>query len=190
MGSRYLQALCGMWGIPRYDCLYAEGLDIERNDAGALLKEAFARGGRAGENLPKTGLTNGTAGFILYLYGKGLDGKKPRTGHSPERTPADCPPLKGIPVQPRGRAAPEPRRDERRRFPALREQSGMALGHASWVVPRSLRPMSDGGFFFVGRKRYKRTAFCPSFYGIRKGRECQHAVDWTERSEGEISGVL
>lgn len=59
-------------------------------------------GGRAGENLPKTGLTNGTAGFILYLYGKGLDGKKPRTGHSPERTPADCPPLKGIPVQPRG----------------------------------------------------------------------------------------
>ena len=43
MGSRYLQALCGMWGIPRYDCLYAEGLDIEGNDAGALLKEAFAR---------------------------------------------------------------------------------------------------------------------------------------------------
>jgi len=31
-----------------------------------------------------------------------LDGKKPRTGHSPERTPADCPPLKGVPVQPRG----------------------------------------------------------------------------------------
>lgn len=44
MGARQLEALCAMYGIPEFQLLCAEGLDDVRNDKGALLSDAMARG--------------------------------------------------------------------------------------------------------------------------------------------------
>ncbi len=43
MGARHLEALCAMYGIPKFECLCAEGLDDVRNDKEALLAEAEDR---------------------------------------------------------------------------------------------------------------------------------------------------
>lgn len=43
MGARQLEALCAMYGIPRFQCLAAEGLDDIRNDKEAILAEAMGR---------------------------------------------------------------------------------------------------------------------------------------------------
>lgn len=43
MGARQLEALCAMYGIPRFQCLAAEGLDDIRNDKAAILAEAMGR---------------------------------------------------------------------------------------------------------------------------------------------------
>ena len=42
MGSRYMEALCTFFGIDRYTCLFAEGLDSEGMDPDALLTELKA----------------------------------------------------------------------------------------------------------------------------------------------------
>lgn len=44
MGARHLEALCAMYGIPRFELLCAEALDDQRRDGGALLAEAMDRG--------------------------------------------------------------------------------------------------------------------------------------------------
>jgi FMN-dependent NADH-azoreductase len=43
MGSRYLRALCALFGIKDYQCLYAEGLDIIGVDVQALMKEGLRK---------------------------------------------------------------------------------------------------------------------------------------------------
>ncbi len=47
-GARYLQALCGMFGIPDFRCIYAEGMDFqperETEIMGRALEEARAAG--------------------------------------------------------------------------------------------------------------------------------------------------
>lgn len=40
MGSRYLEALCVLFGISKYQCIYAEGLDIIGNDVEKILNDA------------------------------------------------------------------------------------------------------------------------------------------------------
>lgn len=44
MGARHLEALCAMYGIPRFELLCAEGLDDVRRDGAALLAAAMDRG--------------------------------------------------------------------------------------------------------------------------------------------------
>ena len=41
MGTKQLKALCAMYGIPRFDCLAAEGLDDVRRDGSAILEQAM-----------------------------------------------------------------------------------------------------------------------------------------------------
>ena len=43
MGTPLLKALCTMYGIPKFTCLDAEGLDDVRNDREAILASALAR---------------------------------------------------------------------------------------------------------------------------------------------------
>lgn len=45
----YLRSLCAMLGVPRFDCLSADGLDIQGNDAQALLCVAQAQADRLAE---------------------------------------------------------------------------------------------------------------------------------------------
>jgi FMN-dependent NADH-azoreductase len=47
MGSRYVQALCKLFGIREYQCLYAEGLDIVGTDVRDLMKEGFQKADEA-----------------------------------------------------------------------------------------------------------------------------------------------
>lgn len=42
-GASQLKALCGMYGIPEFECLCAEGLDDVRNDPEALMAAALDR---------------------------------------------------------------------------------------------------------------------------------------------------
>lgn len=46
----YLRSLCAMLGVPRFDCLAAEGLDIRGNDAEALLEAAEAEADKLAAN--------------------------------------------------------------------------------------------------------------------------------------------
>jgi FMN-dependent NADH-azoreductase len=41
MGSRYMRALCMLFGVKKYQCLSAEGLDIIGADVHDLMKEGF-----------------------------------------------------------------------------------------------------------------------------------------------------
>ena len=43
MGTKQLKALCAMYGIPRFRCLAAEGLDDMRRDGTAILEQAMAQ---------------------------------------------------------------------------------------------------------------------------------------------------
>lgn len=43
MGSRYLKALCKMFGINQYECLYAEGLDIIGNNMNDIISDAIKK---------------------------------------------------------------------------------------------------------------------------------------------------
>ena len=43
MGTPTLKALCAMYGIPKFQCLAAEGLDDVRNDKEAILADAMGR---------------------------------------------------------------------------------------------------------------------------------------------------
>lgn len=43
MGSRYLEALCKMFGIDQYECLYAEGLDIIGNNVDDIISDAIQK---------------------------------------------------------------------------------------------------------------------------------------------------
>lgn len=49
MGTRRLEALCSMYGIPELCCLDAEGMDDDRNDPAALLAAAIERGAALAE---------------------------------------------------------------------------------------------------------------------------------------------
>ena len=40
MGARYVHALCMMFGIPKFECIAADGLDIIGNDAAKMLEGA------------------------------------------------------------------------------------------------------------------------------------------------------
>ncbi len=40
MGARYLKALCGFFGIPRFDCVAADGLDLGLRPPDEILAEA------------------------------------------------------------------------------------------------------------------------------------------------------
>lgn len=46
----YLENLCAMFGIPDFQCLAAEGLDIVGNDPEAILAEALTRADRMAED--------------------------------------------------------------------------------------------------------------------------------------------
>ena len=41
MGARYLQALCEFWGIPRFDVVAADGLDLGREEVKTILDRAI-----------------------------------------------------------------------------------------------------------------------------------------------------
>lgn len=43
MGSKYMEALCSMYGIENYACLAAEGLDLDASKTGMILEEAKDR---------------------------------------------------------------------------------------------------------------------------------------------------
>ena len=43
MGARYLEALCGFFGIPRFDCVAADGLDLGLRPVEEILAEAKAK---------------------------------------------------------------------------------------------------------------------------------------------------
>ncbi|MBV7275936.1 NAD(P)H-dependent oxidoreductase [Clostridium sp. PL3] len=43
MGSRYLKALCKMFGIDQYECLYAEGLDVIGNNVDDIISETIKK---------------------------------------------------------------------------------------------------------------------------------------------------
>ncbi len=42
MGARYLEALCQFWGIPRFDVVAADGLDLGREEVKTILDRAIA----------------------------------------------------------------------------------------------------------------------------------------------------
>jgi FMN-dependent NADH-azoreductase len=41
MGARYLEALCEFWGIPRFDVVSADGLDLGREEVKTILDRAI-----------------------------------------------------------------------------------------------------------------------------------------------------
>jgi FMN-dependent NADH-azoreductase len=41
MGARYLEALCEFWGIPRFDAVAANGLDLGKEPIGTILDRAI-----------------------------------------------------------------------------------------------------------------------------------------------------
>ena len=41
MGARYLEALCAFWGIPRFDVVAADGLDLGREEVKTILDRAI-----------------------------------------------------------------------------------------------------------------------------------------------------
>ena len=41
MGARYLEALCEFWGIPRFDAVAANGLDLGKEPVGTILDRAI-----------------------------------------------------------------------------------------------------------------------------------------------------
>ncbi len=41
MGARYLEALCEFWGIPRFDVVAADGLDLGREEVKTILDRAI-----------------------------------------------------------------------------------------------------------------------------------------------------
>ena len=43
MGARYLETLCGFFGIPRFDCVAADGLDLGLRPVEEILAEAKAK---------------------------------------------------------------------------------------------------------------------------------------------------
>ena len=43
MGARYLEALCGFFGIPRFDCVAADGLDLGLRPVEEILAEAKSK---------------------------------------------------------------------------------------------------------------------------------------------------
>ena len=49
LGVRYWKQLCAMFGIPKFELLYAEGLDDERVDARSRMDEALARADALGK---------------------------------------------------------------------------------------------------------------------------------------------
>lgn len=51
MGARQLEALCAMYGVDRFHCVAAEGLDDERRDRQAILAEAMDRAAALAETL-------------------------------------------------------------------------------------------------------------------------------------------
>lgn len=50
MGARYLEALCEFWGIPRFDVVAADGLDLGREDVKTILDRATEEALRLVEN--------------------------------------------------------------------------------------------------------------------------------------------
>lgn len=48
-GARYLKALCSMYGIPEFSCIFAEGLDIAGNNPKAIMETALRKANAAGE---------------------------------------------------------------------------------------------------------------------------------------------
>lgn len=51
MGARYLAALCGFFGIPRFDCIAADGLDLGTRPPEEILAEAKAKAVALAETL-------------------------------------------------------------------------------------------------------------------------------------------
>lgn len=51
MGARYLAALCGFFGIPRFDCVAADGLDLGTRPPEEILAEAKAKAVALAETL-------------------------------------------------------------------------------------------------------------------------------------------
>lgn len=52
-GARYLEALCDMFGIPRFRCICAEGMDAAPEKAGAIMDQALMEAREAGEQFWK-----------------------------------------------------------------------------------------------------------------------------------------
>ena len=50
MGARYLEALCQFWGIPRFDVVAADGLDLGREEVKTILDRAIEEALRLVEN--------------------------------------------------------------------------------------------------------------------------------------------
>ena len=50
MGARYLEALCQFWGIPRFDVVAADGLDLGREDVKTILDRAIEDALKLAEN--------------------------------------------------------------------------------------------------------------------------------------------
>lgn len=42
-GSPYMEALCKFFGIDRYDCVFADGVDIRELDTGKIMEEALEK---------------------------------------------------------------------------------------------------------------------------------------------------
>lgn len=51
MGARYLAALCGFFGIPQFDCVAADGLDLGTRPPEEILAEAKAKAAALAETL-------------------------------------------------------------------------------------------------------------------------------------------
>lgn len=47
-GARYLEALCGMFGIPKFRCIYAEGMDFQPEREAEFMEQALAEAKDAG----------------------------------------------------------------------------------------------------------------------------------------------
>ena len=47
-GARYLEALCKMFGIPTFRCIYAEGMDTRPDKAKELMEQALFEAREAG----------------------------------------------------------------------------------------------------------------------------------------------
>ncbi len=49
-GARYLEALCGMFGIPEFRCICAEGIDARPEETDRIMGKALAEAREAGEH--------------------------------------------------------------------------------------------------------------------------------------------